>query len=286
VIASKLKAARTAQGSPVVVFVAGHGNGSARATFADLVDKMGIDPSDARFFDYRWATGQADATSASQDAPIDDVVDALTGFLAGVAAEGRPVYVVGFSKGGAAIADMLADWDEAPQAAVAGVTGAALLEPPISNGLHGKIQSLGRFVGFIPDDGGYDPVRCTWGGLLCRDTRENLGKAAGVDVAVIRNPKAGITTFGDHPKGLAVYSASDEGPDFWDVVLGKPWEAPGRAGRAHESVLHSQDVADCITSEMETPGSCGLPVSGRQPGWLIGEIPGTRGGILGTNRVM
>lgn len=285
-IASRLKSARAGRGAPIVVFVAGHGNGSARDTFADLVDKMGIDPSDARFFDYRWATGQADAIAASQDAPIGDVVDALTGFLAGVAAEGRPVYVVGFSKGGAALADMLADWDEAPQAAIAGVTGAALLEPPISKGLHGDVQTAGRLVGFIPDDGGYDPVRCASAGLVCRDARENLGKASGVAVTVIRNPKAGITTFGDHPEGLAVYSAPDEGADFWELLLSRPWEVPGRVSRAHESVLHSNDVADCITSEMEAPGTCDLPVSGRQPGWVIGEVPGTRGGLPGANSVV
>jgi hypothetical protein len=269
--------------SHVVVFVAGHGNGSAEATFSDLMAMMSLDRADARFFDYRWATGQADARAASEDAPVDDVVDALTGFLAGVAAEGRPVYVIGFSKGGAAVARMLADWDAAPDTAIAGVTGAMLLEPPISDGIHGDLQSIGRHIGFIPDDGGYDPTVCTMGGLVCRDTREHLGKAAGVDVAVVRNPESGITTFGDHPEGLAVYDAPDDGPGFWETLFLRPWDLPGRVSEAHGSVLHSQDVVECILAEMAAPGTCGLPVSGRQPGWVIGDIPGRGGGTPGVN---
>jgi hypothetical protein len=47
--------------SPVVVFIAGHGNASAEATFSDVIAMMGLDWGDARFFDYRWATGQSDA---------------------------------------------------------------------------------------------------------------------------------------------------------------------------------------------------------------------------------
>lgn len=286
-VAARLRAAASVpRGSPLVVFVAGHGNGSAPGTFADLVGLMGLDPSDARYFDYRWATSQADPKAASQDAPIDDVVDALTGFLAGVAAEGRQVYVVGFSKGGAAVAQMLAEWDATPEVAIPGVAGAALLEPPIAKGLHGDLQSAGRHVGFIPDDGGYDPVVCTTAGLVCRDTRENLGKSAGVAVTVVRNPKAGITTFGDHPEGLRVFEDSDVGPDFWEVLVSKPWALPDRVSQAHESVLHSQDVADCLVAEMGEPGTCDLPVFGRQPGWAIPNVPGTRGGILGTNLVV
>jgi len=282
-LAMKLRAERASAGPPIVVFVAGHGNGSPETTFEDLVAMTGIDPEDARYFDYRWATAQQDPRSASQDAPIDDVVDALTGFLAGVSGEGRPIYVIGFSKGGAAIAGMLAEWDSEPELAIDGVTGAALLEPPIAKGLQGELQSLGRFVGFIPDDGGYDPMKCSMAGLVCRDTRKNLGKAAGVSVTVVRNPKAGITTFGDHPEGLAVYSAPDEGDDFWTTLLSQPWDLPDRVSEAHESVLRSQDVADCIAAEIAAPGTCGLPESGRQPGWVIGDVPGTRGGAPGVN---
>jgi hypothetical protein len=160
------------------------------------------------------------------------------------------------------------------------VEGAALLEAPIAKGLQGVVQSVGRHVGFIPDDGGYDPIKCTLGGLVCRDTREHLGRAAGVSVTVVRNPKAGITTFGDHPEGLRVYNASDEGPDFWETGLSSPWNLPSRISEAHESVLRSGAVAECIVAEIEEPGTCDLPVFGRQPGWLIGDVPGVRGGSL------
>jgi len=271
---------------PLVVFVAGHGNGSAEGTFADLVALMGLDPADARYFDYRWATGRDGATAASEDAPLDDTVDALNGYLAGVAGEGRPIHVVGFSKGGVALAELLARWDDAPALAVASVRGAVLLDPPMAAGLHGEIQSLGRFVGPIPDDGGYDPVQCRFGWLGCDDDREHLGAAAGVAVAVVRNPNAGITNFGAIPAGLRVYEAWDDGPDFVETLLTTPWALPARISQAHEAVLHDEGVAACITAEMRMPGTCDLPAAGRPPLPVLGEPPGTRGGVLRVNYVV
>jgi hypothetical protein len=269
-----------------VVFVAGHGNGSARDTFRDLVGMMGIDPADSRYFDYRWATGQADPRAASEDAALDDAVDALHGYLAGVAGEGRPIHVVGFSKGGVTVAELVARWDDVPALAVPRVEGAVLLDPPMSDGVHGFVQSLGRHVGPIPDDGGYDPVDCRLGWLFCDDDRADLGVAAGVTVTVIRNPNAGLTNFGAVPPGLRVHEAWDAGPDLVETLLTRPWALPARISQAHEAVLHDEAVAACIVAEMEAAGSCDLPVAGRPPLPVIVDYPGTRGGELRVNYVV
>lgn len=240
---------------PIVIFVPGHGDGPAEEVFADLIDQLGIDPASARFFDYRFASDAATAETASQEVGIDDAAKVLNAYVAGVAAGGRPVYIVGFSKGAVTVAEMLADWDDghfAPE----GVIGAALLDPPMAVSLHGWLQSLGRFIGPIPDDGGYDPVNCAFAGFWCTDDRDHLGVASGVNVMVLRNPKAAVTNFGDLPEGLRVYEAPDEGPGFLDRLPRNPFEAMSRASEAHRAVLHDPNVAACIASELKALGSC------------------------------
>ena len=96
---------------PLVVFVSGHGNGSPAGLFSHLVALMGLDPDQARYYDYRWADGGRDHQQASEYASIDETADALDGYLAGLADQGRPIYLVGFSKGGTGIAELVARWD-------------------------------------------------------------------------------------------------------------------------------------------------------------------------------
>ncbi len=271
-------AGRRPAGDPLVVFVSGHGNSSPPGIFAYLASRMGIEPSQARFFDYRWADGGADHGSASEDASIDDTADSLNSYLAGLAEEGQPLYLVGFSKGGAAVAELVGRWDRGDPGPNEAVVGAAMLEPPLASGVHGFLQSVGSHWGPIPDDGGYDPRVCSGG--ACFDSRQHLGDASGVEVLVVRNPQAGITTFADVPQGLRVYEASDGGPGFLKTLVTRPWDLPHRMAAAHMAVLGDPRVGDCIAAEIVEAGSCDLPRAGYgPPAGLIVHGPGASTGM-------
>ena len=243
----------------LIVFVPGHGQGPAEEVFDDLIDLMGLEEDDLRFFDYRFAEGWPNPQMASQALSIDDAASSLNSYLGGVAEEGRPIYLVGFSKGGATIAHLVAGWDDGAYGPNEAVAGAALLDPPLATKAHGWLQSVGRFWGAPPDDGGYDPVDCRFLWFDCDDARDHLGGASGVDVVVIRNPNAGVTSFSDFPEGLRIYDAADEGPSAWDGFWSDPIGLPARISEAHEAVLDDPEVARCIVSEMWDPGSCNLP---------------------------
>lgn len=242
---------------PIVVFVGGHGTEGA-PEFGPLIDLMDLDPEQARFFDYRWVVDDADQVTASQIASIDATADALNAYLAGLHVPGRPILLVGFSKGGAGIAELVARWDDGSPVRVDAVRGAVLLDPPLASGWHGLLQSVGRLWGPLPDDGGYDPITCDiLGG--CRDRRAHLGEASGVEVLVIRNPRAGVTSFGDHPEGLRVIDVADGGPGPLAALLADPFGFPARMAEAHNAVLSDERVARCIAAEMHEPGSCDVP---------------------------
>lgn len=243
---------------PLVVFVPGHGQQSGEVAFADLIADMGIDGESVRHFDYRLVTGGSSASEASEDVGIDDAASALNTYVAGAAGGGRDVYLVGFSKGGATIAEMIADWDGGGWGPARSVVGAALLDPPISPGALGWLQSVGRRWGSIPDDGGFDPVECDFLGFGCVDRRDHLGESSGIDVIVVRNPKAVVTSFGDDPDGLRVYDAADSGPTIPAQLMRNPLALPGRIAEAHDAVLHDREVADCLMAEIGG-GRCDLP---------------------------
>jgi hypothetical protein len=258
---------------PLVVFVSGHGNGSPAGLFSGMVALMGLDPGQDRYYDYRWADGGRNHQLASEYASIDETADALDGYLAGLADQGRPIYLVGFSKGGTGIAELVARWDGQDPGAAHGVVGAALLDPPMASGLQGWLQSVGTAWGPIPDDGGYNPVKCDRQG--CVDTRVRLGEASGVEVVVMRNPQAAVTNFADVPEGLRVYEASDGGPGFMATLFTHPWDLVSRVTDAHLAVLDDPRVAECIAAEIAGSGACPLPVPGQHPpAGLIGHGPG------------
>ncbi len=237
-------------GDVLFVYVSGHGG--SQQGFADLGASMGVEPSRVVAFDYREAWPVSDPHTASEWAPTAMAADALDRFVRSLHA--AHIYLVGHSKGGAVVTELVAQWDRSPQSVPDAVIGAALLDPPIAAGILGDLQSAGWALGPVPDDGGFDPIRCDPTG--CYDVRRNLGKASGVEVIAVRNPAGWITNFRDEPDGLRVYDLVDDGG-------GSPfWELPNiprfvdRITDAHESVLHDDAVATCIAAEAVTPGSC------------------------------
>lgn len=240
--------------SPLFVYVPGHGGDPDG--FADLAGRMGIGQGDIRVFDYRWAWPHDDPVEASRRAPTEDAADALGAYLAALGADGRAIYVVGHSKGGAVITEVVSRWDAHPEMTVESVTGAAILDPPIATGPLGILQSLGWFHGATADDGLFEPVRCDLGG--CVDVRDGLGQRAGVGVVIVRNPDAGFTNFYGRPDGVRVFDLDDGGGSVFSRVP-DPFAMLRRMSEAHNSVLHSDTVADCIAAESRSTGSCAWP---------------------------
>ncbi|MFQ5555868.1 MAG: hypothetical protein ACE5GC_10935 [Acidimicrobiia bacterium] len=224
----------------------------AHGTFDELARRIGIPADRVMEFDWRWVEADHDHVGASRRGASDDAADVLEGYLGGLAATGSRMYLVGHSKGGTAIAEMISRWDDAPERAVDGVIGAALLEPPMARGLLGRAQRHRWWV--LPNNGGFDPIECGW--LSCRDRREGLGDAAGVDVLVVRNPDAGVTSFRDHPDDLRVYDLEDDGGQPAMVRVFTEGSVLGRIVEAHDAPLHHPAVAACISAELHTLGTC------------------------------
>jgi hypothetical protein len=240
-----------------VVFVPGHGSGW-RDHFDGLIGHLGLTDEQAYFFDWRSAVpGVSDHRTASERATASDAAAALQIMIESIREPGDQIYLVGFSKGGAAIAHLIADWDRDPDLIRPDVVGVTLLDTPMADGLHGLLQSIGLLHGSLPDDGGYDPMRRGWPGFLFHeDSRERLGERSGVEVVAIRNPDSLIANFGDHPEGLRIYDLDDGGPDLREAGIGGFLP---RIVEAHHSVLWSPLVADCIRAEMWQAGACALP---------------------------
>jgi hypothetical protein len=232
-----------------VLFVSGFDQ-SPEGEFAQLIEWMKLSPDQVRYFDYRWVKPVDDHEAATRRAGNGELVDGLHAHLAGMAAmSDRPIYLVGFSKGGAAIAGLLKRWDQHPGDAVPSVVGAALLDPPISGRLLGMLQSAGSFISTLPNDGGYTPTHCGFlGHLDCHDTRVDLGKEAGVEVIVFRHEDSQLANFRDHPDGLRVYELEGglpSGLGFSDRIT-----------TAHKAVFASPEVAACIAHEMRRVRTC------------------------------
>ncbi len=251
---------------PLFVYVPGHGGDPDG--FDDLAGRIGVEPGDVRVFDYRWAWASGDPVEASRWAPIGNAADALGAFVTALGSDGRPIYLVGHSKGGATITELISRWDTRPEIGVNAVVGAAILDPPIATGPLGLLQSIGWLHGGTADDGLFDPIRCGWTG--CRDIRDGLGERSGVEVVIVRNPDAVLTNFWGRPDGVRVYDLDDGGGSmlgrFPDVV--GMWQ---RMGEAHDSVLHNDTVADCIGAEARSVGSCRWPET-RGTGSIWGKV--------------
>ena len=241
---------------PSVIYVYVPGHGGDPDGFADLASRIGVGEDQIAVFDYRWVWPSEDPIDASQWARTSDAADALHAQVATLSRDHERIYVVAHSKGGAIVTEMVSRWDERPAVAVPAVTGVILLDPAIAAGPLGWGQSVGWLVGRVADDGKFDPIRCGLTG--CHDIRENLGRSAGVEVVVVRNPDAVVTSFRDRPAGLRVYELDDGGVNAFSLWH-RPRDVLGRVGEAHRAVLHSDAVAACITAEAGATGSCRWP---------------------------
>ncbi len=239
---------------PLVVVV--HGDGGSPESFRYLTTAMGIPTSRVVAFDYSAVDGGESSTESSHRVSTVDAADHLDAMLRELSRDNANIYTVHHSRGGAVGAELIADLDEGSRQPIDGYRGAALLDPAIAAGAHGLLQSLGGFwpFGMIPDDGGFNPVRCTDDG--CRDIRAHLGESADVEVVAIRNTDAVLPNFWGRPEGLRVFELRDFLPSAALLVNINPMLALLRMSHAHTSVLKSGVVADCVRAEIDEPGSC------------------------------
>ncbi|MCZ7533377.1 MAG: alpha/beta hydrolase [Acidimicrobiia bacterium] len=239
---------------PLVVVV--HGDGGSPESFRSLTDAMGIPTWRVVAFDYSTVDGGASSTASSHRVSTADAADRLDAMLRELSMDNANIYTVHHSRGGAVGAELIADLDEGSRPPIDGYRGAALLDPAIAAGPHGWLQSLGGSwpFGMVPDDGGFDPIRCTEDG--CRDIRAHLGESAGVEVVAIRNTDAVLPNFWGRPEGLRVFDVRDLLPSAALLVNINPVLALLRMSQAHNSVLKSGAVAQCVRAEIDEPGSC------------------------------
>ncbi len=250
-------------------YVVVHGNGGSAEDFGLLLDRLGVGSDRVTAFDYRDVGGGSTSREASRAASTERAAEALDQLIRDLSVEHGNIYSIHHSKGGAVGVSMIGALDDGSRPPIDGYVGAALLDPAIGNGWLGYLQRLGGFSTLLPDNGGFDVQRCTDG--ECRDVRENLGEASGVEVIAIRNLDAEVTNFRDRPEGLRVYDlVHDGGAPARYLFPVSPLLGFNRVWSAHGSVLEHDAVADCIKAEVAERGSCvwndGKRVSTRRSG--------------------
>lgn len=243
---------RRAEDEPTYVLI--HGDGGSPDDLDYLTALMGVPEHRIVRFDYRSSAPGATSTEASRHASTATASVHLDRLIRSVAARGGPVYSIHHSKGGAVGVEMIAALDAGVRRPIPEYRGAALLDPAIASGNLGRLQRLGGRITQIPDNGGFDPMRCDPSG--CRDIRENLGVASGVEVIAVRNPDAVFTNFNDEPDGLRVFDLVDDGGSSAWSSWWRPRAFVGRVFEAHSSVLSHRAVAACVKDESLVAGSC------------------------------
>lgn len=236
-------------------FVVVHGNGGNLDDFEGLLDKLGV--SNDRFvaFDYTDADGGTSSTESSRSVSTRDAAASLDELIRGLARDYSNIYSIHHSRGGAVGVSMIGALDDGSRPPIDGYVGAALLDPAIGIGWLGRLQRLGSISGLLPDNGGFDAIRCD--DDACIDVRANLGEASGVEVIAIRNPDAEITNFRDEPGGLRVFDlVYDGGAPALLLLPVSPFLSVFRIMQAHKSVLTHDAVVACITAEVAAGGSC------------------------------
>jgi len=237
---------------PLYVLV--HGNGGSASDFDELLGAIGADRSDTVAFDYRSVVDAESSMDASRIADTEAAARELDALIRRLSEYSSNIYSLHHSKGGAVGVSMIASLDDGTRGPIDGYRGAALLDPAIASGWLGSLQRAGRFARFFPDNGNFDPIRCS--NDRCRDVRVDLGEKSGVEVIAVRNPDAVVTNFTDDPEGLRVYDLVDDGKSS---ALLAPFGLYGfqkRVREAHASVLTSRAVADCVKAEVASPGAC------------------------------
>jgi hypothetical protein len=251
-VATALFTPRRRRREPIYVLV--HGDGGSAEDFDRLLYRMGVTEDQTVAFDYREAHTGATSTDASRHASTESAANALDRLIRRVAADHGAVYSIHHSRGGAVGVEHIAGLDDGSRPPIEGYRGAALLDPAIGSGRLGLLQRLGGVMGFVPDNGGFDPMRCD--DDSCRDLRVDLGDRAGVEVIAIRNPDALVTNFVDDPRGLRTYDLIDDGAPSALSRWWNPLWTFRRIFSAHGSVLEHRSVADCVRAESLVPGSC------------------------------
>lgn len=247
------------------VFVVVHGNGGEPSDFDILLTELGATPADVVAFDWRSVEAGETSSDASKTASTERAAAELDRLIRDLSVDHSNIYSLHHSKGGAAGVAMIAALDDGTRPPIDGYRGAALLDPAISSGAIGAMQRFGGWSQFIPDNGGFDPVACTDDG--CRDTRDHLGEASGVEVIAIRNPDAVLTNFWDRPEGMRVYDLVDDGGISAAIFASVPPLAVLRTFQAHSSVLDHWAVVDCLKAEVAQSGSCTWKGHDRTRSW-------------------
>ncbi|MDA2978432.1 MAG: hypothetical protein O3B42_01525 [Actinomycetota bacterium] len=254
--AASLVYTRRRNDEPLLVLV--HGDGGSAEDFDYLIDEMNVDPTRIVSFDYSDVSGVGSSTSSSRTVSTASAADALDALLRDLAEQNSNIYSIHHSRGGAVGVEMIANIDEGSRPPIDGYRGASLLDPAIASGFIGELQSIGGssipLLDRIPDDGGFNPIRCGLDG--CRDVREHLGHNAGVEVVAIKNPDAVVTNFEGAPEGLRTFELVDNKPSALWYFLVNPIFGAMRSSEAHGSVLADEHVAACIAAEIDEPGSC------------------------------
>jgi hypothetical protein len=259
--AARDRSRRRRDDEPYYVLV--HGDGGSDEDFDELIEAMGVDPLRTIAFDYRTAARGPSSTWSSRRVDTRSAAAALDRLIRAVAVRHSNVYSIHHSRGGAIGVEMIAALDSGERPPISGYRGAALLDPAIASGDLGWLQRLGALAPRIPDNGGFDPIRCDDAG--CRDIRAHLGAASGVDVIAIRNPDALITNFIDEPPGLRTLDLVNDGHQ---TALARWWSIPAfvhRIFEAHSSVRRHPVVAECILAESRRAGSCDWTGASRLP---------------------
>lgn len=270
------QARRRRDDEPFYVLV--HGNGGSHEDFDSILTRLGVSDDRVAAFDYSVVASGATSTEASRTVSTERAALSLDTLIRDMSLKYSRIYSLHHSRGGAVGVAMIGNLDDASEPPIDGYVGAALLDPAIASGALGSLQRAGRFSPWIPDNGGFETERCTDG--ECRDVREHLGKASGVEVIAIRNLDAEVTNFTDNPEGLRVYNLEHDGGIAARFMLPlSPYLAYKRVWAAHTSVLEHEAVADCIKAEVAELGSCVWNDTRRtRPVW-------SGGGGGGTNRV-
>lgn len=255
-------------------YVVVHGNGGSAEDFGPLLDRLAVGGDRVTAFDYRDVGGGETSQEASRTASTERAAEALDQLIRDLSVEHGNIYSLHHSKGGAVGVSMIGALDDGSRSPIEGYVGAALLDPAIGSGWLGYLQRLGGISTLLPDNGGFEVQRCTDG--ACRDVRENLGAASGVEVIAIRNLDAEVMNFRDRPEGLRVYDLiHDGGPPARYLFPVSPLLGVNRVWEAHGSVLERDAVADCIKAEVAEQGSCVWNDGKRTPATRSGGAGGS-----------